>query len=120
MLRIRSVAHAPQLFDSHIIALALLHAGIREIAQGQQNRRHRAAEFQVLPSLARHKSHRDKLYSGSRSRSRCPDGPFAACAKNIRAARHSEGGSLGEESAWCPQRDSRFLARKVRASEKTL
>src|SRR6185369_14098587 len=47
--------HAPQFLDGDVIALALLHAGVGEIAEREQNDDESAAEFNDLARLRRHR-----------------------------------------------------------------
>ena len=52
---IRTIAQASQFFDGDVVTLALLHPGVREIAQHQQNEDSCATKFQVFAGFARHK-----------------------------------------------------------------
>src|SRR6185437_5121373 len=53
-LGIGAIAHPMQLFDGDVVALTLLHAGVGQVAQGEQNQHHRDPEFQELTGLRRH------------------------------------------------------------------
>ena len=52
---VSAVTHAPQFLDGDVITLALLYPGVRQITHGEQDQRHRPAEFEIFPGFARHK-----------------------------------------------------------------
>ena len=51
---VRIIAHAAQLADGHVIALALLHTGKCEIPQREQDHSYCGAELRILPGRAGH------------------------------------------------------------------
>src|SRR5580700_9776154 len=76
-LRVSAVAHFVQLADGDVIALAILHAGIREVAQQEKNQDRSPAELQISFALTGHEEppggsdYRSlRLYATSRSESR--------------------------------------------------
>ena len=53
-LRVSVIPHAVQFFDGDVIALAVLHARVGQIAQRQHNQHRHRPEFQIFAGFARH------------------------------------------------------------------
>ena len=55
-LGVSVVAHAVQFLDGDVVALAVLHAGVGEIAEGEQNHHGHRTKFQIFAGFARHET----------------------------------------------------------------
>ncbi len=54
-LRVRTVAHPVEFLDGDVVALAVLYAGVGEVAQQQDDNRCRSAKFEISLGLIRHR-----------------------------------------------------------------
>jgi hypothetical protein len=55
-LRVSAITHLVQFADGNVVALAILHAGVGEIAEQQKNQDRRSPELEIGLNLARHKA----------------------------------------------------------------
>ena len=53
-LRVGAISHFVQLFDGYVVTLAVLHTGIGQVTEQQQNDRCRSAELQISLGLSGH------------------------------------------------------------------